>query len=177
METTLNSSQANTNNTNNTGAPPVLLNATLEDEKLYFTEEIVRLEHSIKLLTESNVILSEQGDTDPDFVLAIDENEKVIAKYKKIVKGIRERLDAISQSSCLNQIAGSSIDLNKDNISESEINKSLESLKLTTQEASSLESIPTFNSSSEDSHNATVTEKDKVESEEKSNNEEEGIFL
>jgi len=174
METTFNSSQTNTNNT---GAPPVLLNATLEDEKLYFTEEIVRLEHSIKLLNESNVILREQGDTDPDFVLAITENEQVIAKYKKIVKGLRERLDAISQSSCLSQIAGSSIDLNKDNISENEINKSLESLKLTTQEASSLESIPTFNSSSEDSHNVIMTEKDKAESEEKSNNEEEGIFL
>ncbi|OUM65303.1 hypothetical protein PIROE2DRAFT_60101 [Piromyces sp. E2] len=176
METSTSNSQTNTSNS---VAPPVLLNATLEDEKIYFTEEIVRLENSIKLLTNSNTILHEQGDSDPDFVLAIKENEEVIAKYEKIVKNLRKRLDAISKSSCLKQAAGSDIDLNKGNsISESELNKNLESLKLTTQEVSSLESIPTsLNNSSEEIKESNITENDTVESEDKNDNEDDGIFL
>lgn len=177
METTL---PSQTSNSSNSGAPPVLLNATLEDEKIYFTEEIVRLENSIRHLTESNTILREQGDSDPDFVLAIEENEKVISKYQKIIKGIKERLDAISQTSCLKQVAGSTIDLNKENVSENEISKGLESLKLTTQEASSLESlesIQALNSSSEENNNVNKTEDDNIKTEENTNNGEEGIFL
>jgi len=178
MESTPSTTTTQTN-TNNSGAPPVLLNATLEDEKIYFTEEIVRLENSIRLLTDSNKILSEQGDSDPDFVLAIKENEEVIAKYKKIVKNIKERLDAISQTSCLKQVAGSNIDLSKNNsVSETDLNKSLESLKLTTQEVSSLESIPaSLTNSSEEIKESNITEKDTAESEDKIDNEDDGVFL
>ncbi|ORY70703.1 hypothetical protein LY90DRAFT_700154, partial [Neocallimastix californiae] len=39
-----------------------------------------------------HAVLREQGDNDPDFVLAITENEQVIAKYKKIVNNLKERL-------------------------------------------------------------------------------------
>ncbi|ORX59873.1 hypothetical protein BCR36DRAFT_579322 [Piromyces finnis] len=180
METTPSSTTTTSQiNTNNSEAPPVLLNATLEDEKIYFTEEIVRLENSIRLLTNSNEILREQGDSDPDFILAIKENEEVIIKYEKIVENIRKRLDAISQSSCLKQLAGSNIDLSKGNsVSEDELSKNIESLKLTTQEVSSIESIPvTFNNSSEEVNEYKLTEKDTIKTENKIDNEDNGLFL
>ncbi|ORX78664.1 hypothetical protein BCR32DRAFT_328448 [Anaeromyces robustus] len=189
MEVSLNnttsqpSTSQNNNNKNkdNVVAPQILLNATLEDEKLYFTEEIIRLERSNKLLKQSNVILREQDPNDPDFLLAIKENEKVIDKYEKIIKNLRKRLEAISQSSCLNQAAGSTISLDKEsnsNIKESELNKSFESLKLTTQEISSLESIPqALNNSTEELNNeSSTTEKNTNKSEDKIENED-GIFL
>ncbi|KAG4101467.1 hypothetical protein H8356DRAFT_272806 [Neocallimastix lanati (nom. inval.)] len=180
MEVSINSAststtQNNTNNSNRSGAPPILLNATLEDEKLYFSEEIVRLEHSIKLLTDSNAFLKEQDNSDPDFVLAISENEQVINKYKRIVKNLKEKLNAISAKSCLSN----QININKDDsVSESELNNSLQSLKLNTQEISISESIPQIrNSPSEENDISNKTEKDTVKSETNMSNEEEGVFL
>ncbi|KAG4100549.1 hypothetical protein H8356DRAFT_1659851 [Neocallimastix lanati (nom. inval.)] len=191
MEVSLNSTNTSTpknklNNSTNSngskGAPPVLLNATLEDEKIYYSEEIVRLEHSIKLLEDSNAVLREQGDNDPDFVLAITENEQVIAKYKKIVNNLKERLNALSLTPCLSsQKAGSEINLNKDNsisIVESELNKNLQSLKLTTKEISSLESLSELqNSLSEENYVSKATEKETLKSEVTMSTEEDGVFL
>lgn len=71
-----------------------LINATLEDEKLYIKEQIQNLERSIEMLKQSNEILILQGENDPDFKMAISENKEVIQKYQNNIKELNERIKA-----------------------------------------------------------------------------------